>query len=59
MCPMAETFDLVIIGSGPGGLSSALLAQKSSKSHLILEKGRNIMQGIIYSGPRKLDNVLR
>ncbi|MDA8134576.1 MAG: FAD-binding protein [Desulfobacteraceae bacterium] len=56
---MAETFDLVIIGSGPGGLSSALLAQKSSKSHLILEKGRNIMQGIIYSGPRKLDNVLR
>lgn len=36
---MTSKLDMMIIGSGPGGLSAALLAQKASKSYLILEKG--------------------
>lgn len=49
---MTSKFDLIIIGSGPGGISSALLAKKESKSHLILEKGQKIMQGIMDTYPK-------
>ena len=52
MVPMTEKFDLIIVGSGPGGICAALSAKKGSKSHLILEKGRKIMQGIIDTYPK-------
>lgn len=38
---MAEHFDLIIIGSGPAGLSSALYASRSKLKTLVLEKGGN------------------
>ncbi len=49
---MPSKLDMIIIGSGPGGLSSALLAKKESRSYLILEKGQKIMQGIIDTYPK-------
>jgi thioredoxin reductase len=49
---MADKFDLIIIGSGPGGISTALLAKKGLKTHLVLEKGKKIMQGIIDTYPK-------
>jgi thioredoxin reductase len=44
---MTSKLDTIIIGSGPGGLSAALLAQKTSKSYLILEKGIFAIGGAI------------
>ncbi len=38
---MSEHFDLIIIGSGPAGLSSALYASRAKLKTLILEKGKN------------------
>ena len=47
-----QTYDLVIIGSGPGGLGCAILAVESGLSYALLEKGKNVFQGIIDSYPR-------
>jgi len=49
---MTSKHDMIIIGSGPGGISAALLAKKESGSCLILEKGKKIMQGIIDTYPK-------
>jgi len=49
---MTSKLDMIIIGSGPGGISAALLAKKESRSYLILEKGKKIMQGIIDTYPK-------
>lgn len=38
---MSEHFDLIIIGSGPAGLSSALYASRAKLKTLVLEKGKN------------------
>ena len=35
-----ETFDWVVIGSGAGSMSSALMMRKAGKSVVILEKGQ-------------------
>lgn len=37
---MSEKFDLIIIGSGPAGLSSALYASRGKLKTLVLEKGK-------------------
>ena len=47
-----QIYDLVIIGAGPGGLGCAIIAAESGLSYAILEKGRNVFQGIIDSYPR-------
>ncbi len=49
---MAAKLDLVIIGSGPGGIAAGLLAKQQSKSFVILEKGSTTMQGIIDTYPK-------
>src|SRR5678816_2123829 len=36
---MTESFDLVIIGAGPAGLSAAYAAAQQGLSYLVLEKG--------------------
>ena len=37
--PKTPTYDLIIIGAGPAGLSCALAAEKAGLSYVILEKG--------------------
>lgn len=49
---MPAKLDMVIIGSGPGGLAAGLLAKKQSKSFIILEKGSHTMQGITDTYPK-------
>ena len=49
---MPAKLDMVIIGSGPGGLAAGLLAKKHSKSFIILEKGSHTMQGITDTYPK-------
>ena len=46
------TYDLAIIGAGPGGLACAVRSQALALSHVVLEKGANVFQGIIDSSPR-------
>jgi thioredoxin reductase len=45
-------YDIAIIGAGPGGLACALKAVELGLSYILLEKGRNVFQGIIDSYPR-------
>ena len=49
---MTAKLDLVIIGSGPGGMAAGILAKKKNLSYIILEKGHNPMQGIIDTYPK-------
>ncbi|WP_022669193.1 NAD(P)-binding domain-containing protein [Desulfospira joergensenii] len=49
---MQKKLDLVIVGSGPGGIAAALLAQKHKKNYIVLEKGSHVMQGILETYPR-------
>ncbi len=49
---MSAALDVIIVGSGPGGLAAALLAKQHSRSFLILEKGGQTMQGIIDTYPK-------
>ncbi|MFH1155528.1 MAG: FAD-binding protein [Pseudomonadota bacterium] len=46
---MTEPLDIIIIGAGPGGLAAALLARQNRLSCRLMEKGQNILQGIIDS----------
>lgn len=47
-----QTVDIGIIGAGPGGIASAIQAQKHGRSFFVLEKGRRVFQGIIDSYPK-------
>ena len=49
---MAQTYDVVIIGGGPGGVAAGILAQKANQTYVILEKGKRVLQGVIDSYPR-------
>ncbi len=49
---MSAKLDLVIIGSGPGGIAAGILAKKNDTSFLMIEKGRRTMQGIIDTYPK-------
>lgn len=47
-----ETYDIGIVGAGPGGIACAIQARKRGLSYLIIEKGSRVFQGIIDSYPR-------
>jgi thioredoxin reductase len=49
---MTTKLDLVIVGSGPGGMAAGILAKQKDLSYIILEKGHNPMQGIINTYPK-------
>lgn len=49
---MADIYDVLIIGAGPGGLGAGILAAEAGKSYIVLEKGKRVMQGIIDSYPK-------
>jgi thioredoxin reductase len=49
---MPAKLDMVIVGSGPGGMAAGILAKQNNLSYVILEKGRNPMQGIIDTYPK-------
>ena len=51
------SFDVVIIGAGPGGLQCAAELEKADKSVLILEKNRLIGPKICAGGMRTSDCV--
>jgi thioredoxin reductase len=46
-----KTYDVVIVGAGPGGVGCALKAEEHGLSYLLLEKGDRVFQGIIDSYP--------
>ena len=45
------TYDVLIIGGGPAGLSTAYLCHKHGLSYLVLESGKAIFQGIANTYP--------
>lgn len=49
---MPSKYDLIIVGSGPGGIAAGLLAKEQNRSCLIVEKGSHTMQGIIDTYPK-------
>ena len=42
-----DTYDVAIVGAGPGGLACAIKAKEMGLSHVVLEKGESILQSII------------
>ncbi len=46
-----DFYDVTIVGAGPGGLAAAIRAKEMGLSYVVLEKGENILQGIIDSYP--------
>ena len=49
---MAATYDVLIVGAGPGGIAAGYAAVQKGYSHIILEKGKRVFQGIIDSYPK-------
>ena len=47
-----QTYDIGIVGAGPGGIASAMRAQDHNLSFFIIERGGRVFQGIIDSYPR-------
>jgi len=46
-----ETYDVTIVGAGPGGLACAFKVKEKGLSYVVLEKGESILQGFIDSYP--------
>ena len=47
-----ETYDVVIVGAGPGGPAGAVKARELGLSAVLLEKGKRVLQGIIDTYPK-------
>lgn len=48
---MDNKYDVVIVGGGPGGVAAAYLCHKKGLSHLLIESGKSIFQGIANTYP--------
>jgi len=46
------TYDVAIVGAGPGGLACAIKAKELGLTCVLLEKGGSVLQGIIDSYPK-------
>lgn len=49
---MNRAYDVLIIGGGPAGLSTAFVCHKQGLSYLVLESGKAVFQGIANSYPQ-------
>jgi len=49
---MSQTYDVLIIGGGPAGLSTAFICHKQGLSYLVLESGKAVFQGIANTYPQ-------
>jgi thioredoxin reductase len=49
---MNRTYDVLIIGGGPAGLSTAFICHKQGLSYLVLESGKAVFQGIANTYPQ-------
>lgn len=49
---MSKVYDVLIIGGGPAGLSTAYICHKEGLSYLVLESGKNVFQGIANTYPQ-------
>src|SRR5512138_3177652 len=48
---MTKIYDVLIVGGGPAGLSTAYICHKQGLSYLVLESGKNVFQGIANTYP--------
>ena len=48
---MQHKYDVLIVGGGPGGVAAAYLCHKNGLSHLVIEGGKSIFQGIANTYP--------
>jgi len=49
---MNMTYDVLIVGGGPAGLSTAFICHKHGLSYLVLESGKAVFQGIANTYPQ-------
>lgn len=49
---MNEHYDVLIIGGGPAGLSTAFICHRQGLSYLVLESGKAVFQGIANTYPQ-------
>lgn len=49
---MKQIYDVLIIGGGPAGLSTAFICHKQGLSYLVLESGKAVFQGIANTYPQ-------
>lgn len=53
---MTEKFDVIVVGAGPAGISTALTTAKAGLSTILIERGdfpgsKNVMGGVLYRHP--------
>ncbi|ACH39522.1 FAD-dependent pyridine nucleotide-disulfide oxidoreductase family protein [Citrifermentans bemidjiense Bem] len=48
---MDQKYDVLIVGGGPGGVAAAYICHKLGLSHLLIESGKAIFQGIANTYP--------
>lgn len=48
---MDQKYDVLIVGGGPGGVAAAYLCHRNGLSHLLIESGKSIFQGIANTYP--------
>jgi thioredoxin reductase len=46
-----QMYDVLIVGGGPGGVAAAYLCHKNGLSHLLIESGKSVFQGIANTYP--------
>ncbi|WP_028306651.1 FAD-dependent oxidoreductase [Desulfitibacter alkalitolerans] len=53
---MTEKFDVIVVGAGPAGISTALLTARAGLNTILIERGdfpgsKNVMGGVLYRHP--------
>lgn len=48
---MNQIYDVLIVGGGPGGVAAAYICHKKGLSHILIESGKGVFQGIANTYP--------